>query len=289
MPTDNIFTGVSGDVKIVPNLIQYFFQPKTIMALFYTCLRIDIPDNNVKAEVVKKILGPDYEEIGTGTNRIALLHNGVIVKIALDRRGLVDNHQEFKRSIELDQYLAKTYETNFLINICEYVEVMDQDDFLVNEAAIKQALRDISQNYLFDDIGWTLKNSYNWGKREAKLTPEERYELEDIADEIYDICILDYGYLYPLNGQKDNLMRCPRCHHRLEWNMNFTTLQCSNSACKFSATPMQLRRQMNLDFEDFENSLTSKLMDIEMPDLASIEKALGTLKDQVTQKEEGQT
>ena len=272
------FTGSIGEVKDVPNLIQYFISDEVMRALFYNCLRIDIPDNNMKAEVVKKILGPDFEEIGTGTNRIALLHNGVIVKVALDRRGLVDNFQEFKRSIELEAYLAKTYETNFLINICEYVEVMDQDTFLINEREIKMMLKEISKNYLFDDIGFTMKNSYNWGMREAKLTPEERYELDDLIDEIYDICILDYGYLYPLNGQKENLLRCPRCSHKLEWNMNYTSLGCSNSQCKFTATPMQMRRQMKLDFEDMENALTSSLMGIEMPNLTKIEQALASMK-----------
>lgn len=279
------FTGALGEVKDVPNLIQYFFSDDIIKALFYTCLRIDIPDNNMKAEVVKKILGLDFEEIGTGTNRIALLHNGVIVKIALDRRGLVDNYQEFKRSIELESYLAKTYETNFVINICQYVEVMDQDTFLINQKEIKTMLREIAKNYLFDDIGFTMKNSYNWGMREARLTPEERYELEDIMDEIYDICILDYGYLYPLNGQKDKVLRCPRCSHRLEWNMNFTSLACSNSQCKFTATPMQIRGQMKLDFENMENALTTSLMGIEMPNLTKIEQAISAMKRAVMEQE----
>lgn len=274
----SIFTGDTGSVKDVPNLIQYFFTDEMLKALLYTCLRIDIPDNNMKAEVVKKILGPEFEEIGTGTNRVALLHNGLIVKIALDRRGLVDNYQEFKRSIELEVYLAKTYESNFLVNICEYVEVMDQDTFLINEKGIRTILKEMSKNYLFDDVGFTLKNSYNWGMREVQLSPEERYELEDIIDEIYDICILDYGYLYPLNGQRDNLLRCPKCHHKLEWNLNFTALGCSNSQCKFTATPMQIRRLMKLDYEDMENALTTKLMGIEMPNLAKIEQALSAMK-----------
>ena len=56
-------------------------------ALYHDCLRLDIGDNNVKAEICSAILGTGFSEIGTGTNRIAFLHNGVVVKVALDRRG----------------------------------------------------------------------------------------------------------------------------------------------------------------------------------------------------------
>lgn len=83
----NMLTGMVGDVKIVPNLTNYFINDKIMKALFYDCLRLDIPDNNVKAEICAEILGSDFSEIGTGTNRIALLHNGCVVKVALDRRG----------------------------------------------------------------------------------------------------------------------------------------------------------------------------------------------------------
>lgn len=83
----NMLTGIVGDVKVVPNLINYFISATTMKALYYKCLRLDIPDNNVKAEICSEILGPQFAEIGTGTNRIAFLHNGVVVKVALDRRG----------------------------------------------------------------------------------------------------------------------------------------------------------------------------------------------------------
>ena len=274
----NMLTGMVGDVKVVPNLISYFIDKKTMIALFYNCMRLDIADNNVKAELCASILGSEFSEIGTGTNRIAFLHNGVVVKVALDRRGLVDNFQEFKRSTELPNYLAKTYETNYLINICEYIEVMDQDRFLINESGIKHILEDLSRSYLFDDIGFSLKNSYNWGCREARLTPEEReYYDEDDVEYLYDICILDYGYLYPLHDQKDKLLRCPKCQHKLKWNSAYTSLGCTNSQCNFQTTPMNLRRKMNLDYEEMENKLITSLGSLKMPNLAKIEQTLSNI------------
>lgn len=273
-----MLTGLVGDVKIVPNLISHFIDITTMKALYKNCLRPDIPDNNVKAEICSQILGPQFSEIGTGTNRIAYLHNGVVVKVALDRRGLVDNFSEFKRSTELPEYLAKTYETNYLINICEYIEVMDQDRFIINERGIKKILEDISRNYLFDDIGFTLKNSYNWGCREARLTPEEReYYGTDDSEYLYDICILDYGYLYPFHEQKDKLLRCPKCQHKLQWNVNYTMLTCSNSQCSFQTSPMNLRRKMNLDYEEMENRLITNLNSIKMPNLTKIEQSVAKI------------
>lgn len=83
----NMLTGIVGDVRIVPNVISDFIDPHTMMALFHNCLRVDIADNNDKAEICAEILGNEFSEIGTGTNRISFLHNGVVVKVALDRRG----------------------------------------------------------------------------------------------------------------------------------------------------------------------------------------------------------
>lgn len=190
---------------------------------------------------------------------------------------LVDNAAEFKRSAELEAYLARTYETNYLINICEYVEVLDQDDFFVNEAQIKQILTNMSENYLFDDIGFQAKNSYNWGKREAELTDDEKREYGSMADDVYDVVILDYGYLYPIRDQKKELMRCPKCHHQLRWNSTFTSLTCTAVNCGLTITPTQLRSRMKKDYENLEEELMSSFNDIKMPNLVTIERELAKM------------
>lgn len=83
----NMLTGMTGEALIVPNLINFLITPQKMKALYENCLRVDILDNNEKADIVSKILGPEFDEIGTGTNRTALYKNGVVVKVALDRRG----------------------------------------------------------------------------------------------------------------------------------------------------------------------------------------------------------
>ena len=69
------------------SLINEFFSEEMIKMLYYHCCRVDIADNNEKAELIKELLGPEFIELGTGTNRIALLHRGLCCMIALDRRG----------------------------------------------------------------------------------------------------------------------------------------------------------------------------------------------------------
>lgn len=155
---------------------------------------------------------------------------------------------------------------------------MDQDKFIINEAGIKQILEDMSRSYLFDDIGFTLKNSYNWGCREARLSPEERDSYDDSDSEyLYDICILDYGYLYPLHDQKDQLLRCPKCRHKLKWNSNYTMLNCANSQCMLQISPMNLRQRMNLDYEELENRMVTSLSSTKMPNLSKIEQGVTKL------------
>ena len=70
----------------------------------------------------------------------------------------VDNFTEFKRSIEAPEYFVKAYETNMLILVEEYVTLMDKQEFIANENGIKTILEDLSKNYLFEDIGFDLKN-----------------------------------------------------------------------------------------------------------------------------------
>lgn len=254
------------------NLIRSVFSDTQLKALYYLAMRIDIEDNNDKAEMIKMIVPPEFEELGTGTNRIAFLYNNLVYKIALDRRGLVDNNMEMRRSEELPMYLAKTYESNYLINVAEYVMVVDRDTFVMNEDSIKHILADMANDYLFDDIGYSLKNYCNWGSR-FSTTGEE-------------MVILDYGYLYPLFGQnRTELFRCPKCGGKLTWNPNFTELVCnggtsSNDRCNARFSPMAIRRNMTLDFENLEEKLNSEFNQLQRPNLNKIEESISKIGDE---------
>ena len=224
--------------------------------LYYHCLRVDIPDNNEKAKMIQELLGPDFYELGTGTNRITFLYHNFAIKIACDRRGMVDSFTEFKRSGEIPQYLTKVYECNQLVLLAEYVTLIDRDEFGLNEHGIKDILQDLSKAYIFDDCGYTLKNAQNWGYRTNG-----------------DIVLLDYGYMYP-NIHQEQALTCPKCNARLIYNSNYTGFECPNTHCHAKFRVMDIRRRMSLDIEDFENQIINKLNNLPLPDMRKIESSV---------------
>lgn len=236
------------------SLIREFFSDEMLKILYYHACRTDIPDNNEKGEMIEELLGPEFQILGTGTNRIALLHNGVVCKIALDRRGFCDCRTEFKRSHE-KPYLAKTFESNMLINICEYWTVLDHQQFIENEEGIKEILDDLSKDFIFNDLGFDPKNAYNWG---YKPTVDQNGEQSGILG------IIDYGYLYPRIGQEEALT-CPHCKAPLAYNASYTKFGCTACNAKYSIVDIQ--RRMKTFLEDWENEEIGTLMHTKLPNL----------------------
>lgn len=252
------------------SLITQIFNPELLKMLYYHACRVDIEDNNDKAEMIKELLGDEFQELGSGTNRIAFLYTpgpdrefrggaGLVYEIALDRRGCVDNFTEFKRSIEVPEYFVKAYETNMLILVEEYVTLMDKQEFIANENGIKTILEDLSKNYLFEDIGFDLKNFENYGYRSNG-----------------EIVILDIGYIYNIKGN-ERVLSCPKCSGQLAYNQNYTGFICQNNQCRTKYTFLDIRRRMNHDLEDFENQMISSLNHAEMPDFDRLTNSMNVI------------
>ena len=72
---DNPVVESTIDTTKPTNIIRQVFSDDQLKALYYLAMRIDIEDNNDKAEMIKMIVPPEFEELGTGTNRIAFLYN----------------------------------------------------------------------------------------------------------------------------------------------------------------------------------------------------------------------
>lgn len=247
------------EIEETGSLINQIFSKELIKMLYYHACRVDIEDNNDKATLIPELLGPEFQEIGTGTNRMTFLYSpsqerefrggaGMIFVIALDRRGLVDNFTEFKRSLEIPQYIIKAYETNMLILAEEYVTLIDRREFMENENGIKTILEDLSKGYIFEDVGFDMKNYENWGYRSNG-----------------ELVILDAGYIYPRKGN-ERALTCPKCSGQLRYNRNYTGFVCQNSSCNTKYNFLDVRRRMNLDLEKLEDRMISDLNHVEMPD-----------------------
>lgn len=204
-------------------------------------------DNNKKAEMIIEILDKhniDYDKLGAGTNRVAVLIDGYVFKIALDKWGLQDNKNEYTTSKELQPFVAKTYECNEngLVLVGEYVTVLSREEF--NDELVKDEMRKIlgllSFQYLLDDVGVVLKNFMNWGYRDNG-----------------QLVILDYAYIFHIEGEE---MICSNvlsednvCSGLLSYGPNFDIIYCPSCNKKFTA--MDIRRRIDYEFEKKQNEI----------------------------------
>ena len=120
--------------------------------------------NNDKADaILHQFRDKNFIELAPATNRFALLKGKYVYKFALDRYGVDDNINEYNMSAELQPYVTKTYETNGLITIAEYVNLINQSEFDNSIPNIRMILQELSKNYIFSDIGTISRNRCNWG------------------------------------------------------------------------------------------------------------------------------
>lgn len=236
--------------------IRELFTDKQLILLYNVAVRTDIPDLNEKGAMIQYIIGPEFQLLGSGTNRIAFLHENIVYKFALDRRGVVDNFTEFKRTADMPGLLTKAYETNMIVLTAEYCTLMTPKEFMDNAAQIKEILKMISREYIFTDLGLTEKNYANWGWRSNG-----------------EIVILDYGYLYKRFGNESTLT-CPKCGGGLEYNNTFTQLVCKNepkfgSSCGSKYEPDKIIHKKSSIFDEFENDLF-ELGGLKLPDLDTL-------------------
>ena len=87
-PGSRTIFSTNEEKELPTSLIREFFPNDLLKALWVLCLKVDIADNNDKADILRSLLPNHFEEIGVGTNRAVFLYRGVAIKIALDRRGL---------------------------------------------------------------------------------------------------------------------------------------------------------------------------------------------------------
>ena len=181
---------------------------------------IDSPyfeNNNDKADaILHKFRDKNFIELAPATNRYVMLKGKFVYKFALDEYGVKDNLNEFEMSEELQPFVTKTYETNGLITIAEYVNLISQREFEDSAPNIKAILRELfDAGYIFSDVGTVSRNFCNWGFRDDD-----------------SIVILDYGYIW----RKDpKLMFCAKngCGHKLEYTDNFDRLYCPQCGTKY--------------------------------------------------------
>lgn len=237
-----------GQVQIRSRILE-IFPEECIEELYKICKNKRIVDNNTKVNAVIMCLNKyniDFVELGPGTNRFAILIDGYVFKIALDKWGIQDNLNELTVAEELQPFVSKTYETNQLILVAEYVTVISKEEFAQNRAKMEEILSIISEGYLLGDVGIVQKNFCNWGYRDNG-----------------ELVILDYAYIYRINGEE---MLCSaivdektgkRCGAMLQYDSNYHNMFCPK--CRAKYTTIDIRRKITAEHEKHENEMAKQM------------------------------
>jgi hypothetical protein len=227
-------------IKRLRSRLHSHFTEAALMDLNRLCMDRTISNNNQKADMILSILdkhGIDYVELGPGTNRLAILIDNYVYKIALDIQGKRDNINEFKISQELQPYVVKTYETNELISVHEYITVISREEFVDQVEDIRRILAILAETYLLGDVGTKEKNFCNWGFRDdGKLV------------------ILDFAHIYRIDPDQ---IVCQSDQTVLEYDRDYHDMICPKCGRKYQF--MAVRRLISLEQEEQENIITKRL------------------------------
>lgn len=248
--------------------IKEFISDIVMDELYKVCKKRSISDNNKKVRMIEEILTAhkvDYVMLGPGTNRVAFLIDNYVFKIAMDDWGIQDNRNEYTNSYELQPYVIKTYETNGLISVCEYVTLITREEFQDNAEGIIGILSTLGDSYLLGDVGYAPKNFTNWGYRDSG-----------------DLVILDFAYIYQISS---DIIMCSKDRQILEYNQNFTAMQCPRCHAKYTFMDLRMRipkeYERALNEEDIQNAyaLTTPRILVDEDDDSSMEEIQITRND----------
>lgn len=221
--------------------------PKNVIKfLFCLATSYDYTDNNEKAQIVSYVMrhcGTPFEEVGTGTNRIAFVYSNYVYKVALDRRGLVDNASEFMTSPKNTASLAISYDTDIVVLIQQYCITLDYETFRMNKDAILQMCESLANQFIIGDMGYTEKNFYNIGM-DKDGTPK----------------VVDYAYIHSKFGNQ-RALTCPRCNRRLKETTDYTGYRCPQ--CKTIYPYMDIKRRLNRTMSDMQSKYLLNIRSIE--------------------------
>ena len=202
--------------------ILELFPEKLINKLSEICDNFDIPDNNLRADKMIKVLNKyGFEEVGCGTNRIVVHETDdeeFVYKIALDSAGIKDNNMEYDLSFELPGLVVKNYESTGLISKAQFVYTFNSNDIDTYYTDVMDKLDIIKQKYLLFDVG---PRSYkNWG-----------YTTDGYGN-IEDILLLDYAYLVKMSDI--SIKRCRKCGCTLAYQDDLSGLICNDCGTEYS-------------------------------------------------------
>lgn len=188
-----------------------------------------------------------FKKFASGTNRVIynyLENKNIVLKIAFDRVGLSDNGNEFKNQFYLKPFVARMFE----VSECGTVGIAERVQPITNRYEFKSVAGDVFNllvhiigKYILSDVGTNF--FMNYGLRTG-----------------FGVVLLDYPYLYQLDGNKLHCNKMMENHHAcgglIDYDDGFNNLICTKCGRIYKATELKKAEEehslyIEKKYEDF--------------------------------------
>ena len=211
----------------------YYLIPKNEIINIYNIIkdpRLSC-DFKKKDKMVGEILTRyNFYKFHAGTNRNIYCnydYPDILIKVAMDKKCLSDNIDEFNNQFKFKPFIPKVFETDptGVIGLFERINpVKSREEFLLlAEDIFDMLISKFIGKYVLDDIG--TRAFMNYGYRDG-----------------FGPVLLDFPYAYELDGNK---LICSKVHHGnicngiIDYDDGFNVLKCEKCGAEYTATELQ--------------------------------------------------
>ena len=222
--------------------IKLFFGDYDLQRLYElaTSLRYSARPQVKYQEIDLIMKSRGFSKLSAGTNRVVykcIDDDSFVAKVAVDAVGISDNPREYMNQFDLKPFCAKTFEVspNGVIAFSERLNpITNREQFLSIAEDIFTLLSEfiIDGTRVLDDCG--TKFFMNYGLRNG-----------------WGPCLLDYTYLYKLDGNKlfcnrpDKTSEIGICGGELDYDGGYNNIVCKKCGAIYRAKDLELKIKEN--------------------------------------------
>lgn len=228
------------DSLYLPSLWNYI-RPEDRDKIYYliTSPRYSSKINYKYQEIDRIMRNRGFKKLHAGTNRVVysyLEDESFVAKIAIDDVGIKDNPREFQNQHYLKPFVTKMFDmdpSGTIATVERVHPITSIEEFsLIAEDVFDLLNKFILGKYVIDDIGGT-RSFMNYGVRNG-----------------YGPVLLDYPYLYPLDGNKlickKHLETGEICNGLIDYTIDFNEIRCTKCNKRYSARELAGQIEQNL-------------------------------------------
>lgn len=214
-----------------------FFSPYDIQELhsIATSIKLAAKPQERYAAIDRVCKRRGLIKFGSGTNRVVYRHPefpDILFKIAADDIGLGDNPAEFRNQWILKPFVCKIFEITPCGTVAlveRLIPITSREEFLsVADDVFELITEWLIGEYVLADIG-------------------ARYFMNFSVRKNFGVCLIDYPYLYKLDGnklfckKKDPSSETGTCDGEIDYDDAFSSLRCTKCGAVYKAKELELK------------------------------------------------